>query len=253
MKGALFLPAYEQGFLDDNRRLLPPLLEGTFGIRLALTVCTNWRRAAIASLLQSGQAAQFHRRLQRSGTAYLHFLRQASPAQTRLSDSAPFLDAVAAGDDRTAAGISERSNRSWVRDEEYEEDFLFYEFVMRHSAARSPLAPTMALLDRWEACLAGTEDPRLAVCRALVGSDSAVFDAALVDYLGRRERERRAELDMQEPEAAATEASVSVEGLAFRRLAAERGLTPAAEHPQIPVPLSQPAIAWPADSFRTIE
>ncbi len=182
MKGALFLPVYEKGFLNDNQELLPALLERRHGARLALAVCTNWRRAAIAVLLQSGRADQFHRRLQRSGSAFLHFIRGTPPSSTRLTDSAPFLDAIAAGDFATADDIARHSNHRWIEDEEYEEDFLFYEFLMTHALPGAPADPANAILDRWDACLAGTDDQRLPVCHAMVGKDAAAFDAALIDY-----------------------------------------------------------------------
>jgi hypothetical protein len=253
MKGALFLPVYEKGFLNDNQELLPALLERRHGARLALAVCTNWRRAAIAVLLQSGRANQFHRRLQRSGSAFLHFIRGTPPSSTRLTDSAPFLDAIAAGDFATADDIARHSNHRWIEDEEYEEDFLFYEFLMTHALPGAPADPANAILDRWDACLAGTDDQRLPVCHAMVGKDAAAFDAALIDYLDAREKDQREQLPMMEPEAAATEASVSIEGLALRQLAARRGLATAAEHPQIPVPLVPQSVDWPFESFRSID
>jgi hypothetical protein len=213
------------------------------------------RRAAIASLLRTGRPGIFRQRLQQSGSAFAWYLGQSQPGAVRLSDSAPFLDAVAAGDLATASEIARRSHHVWVATDEYEEDFLFYEFLTTPAlgAEAAATGPALKLLVRWEAALAGTEDPRLGVCRALIGGESSGFDAALLDFLNARERQQREALDMQEPEAAATESSVSIEGLALRRLAVEWGLTPAAEHPQIPVAIFTDRVAWPGDSFRTIE
>jgi hypothetical protein len=253
VKNAVFLPLYEKGFLHDNEEYLASLVERRYGTKLALAVCVNWRRAAIASLLQSGRSNEFYRRLQRSGSAFLYFLRGTPPNATRLSDSAPFLDAIVAGDFATADEIAQRSNHTWLKDEEYEEDFLFYEFLMVYAMPGVLITDATKLLDRWEECLAGTDDTRLGVCRALIGDDPDAFDQALTDYLDARELEQRKQLPMLEPEAAATEASVSIEGLALRQIAARRGLATMAEHPQIPVPLVQQPAQWPPESFRSID
>jgi hypothetical protein len=141
----------------------------------------------------------------------------------------------------------------WSEADEYEEDFLFFEFVMVHAVPGASPVDAAKILARWEACLGGTDDSRLVVCRALIGEDSGAFDQALIDYLDAREIEQRDKLPMLEPEAAATEASVSIEALALRQMAARRGLVPRAEHPQMPVPLLLEPTDWPSESFRTID
>jgi hypothetical protein len=174
-------------------------------------------------------------------------------ASARTSEASAFLDAIAAGDFATADEIARRSTHVWTESDEYEEDFLFYEFLMVHAAPGAPVGEATKLLDRWEKCLAGTDDTRLPVCRALIEADRDAFDRALIDYLDAREREQREQLPMLEPEAAATEASVSIEGLGLRQIAARRGLAPLAEHAQMPLPLAEPSTDWPVESFRTID
>ena len=253
MKGLLHLPVYEQGFLDDCEEVLPALVNGQANARLVLFFCTCMRRAGIASLLRTGRTAAFQRRVQRSGSAYLHFLVESRGKAVPVSAGTPFLDAVAVGDFDTANEIARYSNHEWLLTEEFEEDFLYYEFLMILSSRGKANGSGPSLLDRWEACLAGTDDPRLGVCRALTANNAADFDAALIGYLDARERDQRERLPLQEPEVAATEASVSIEGMALLRLALRQGFGSAAEHPQIPVRLADAPMQWPRDSFRTID
>jgi hypothetical protein len=252
MKGSVFLPAYEQAFLDDCEELLPAIIDHTATQRIALAFCTSMRRAAIAALMRSGRTATFRRRLQRSGSAYLYYLARPAGDTPRTSAASPYLDAVAAGDLATADQIALLSSHLWSANDEYEEDFLYYEFLMVHAIPAAPIVRASALLDRWEACLSGSEDARLPICRALIGHDATEFDSALLDYLGAREREQREQLATLEPEAAATEASISIEGIALRQIAARSGLAITAEHPQVPVPLELSS-DWAPESFRAIE
>lgn len=250
MKKSQFLPVYEQNFLADNGQLLAKVQNGQAPLRHVLAFCANFRRAAIASLLQTARSPLFRKRLQRSGAAFAHFLQQAAHETKKTSASMPYLDALAAGDFDTATVIAQLSRRDWRSDEEYEEDFLFYEVLMQHGSLGADDGTVSGLIDRWEQCLAGTVDERLEVCRALVRRDAAAFEKALKKWLRVRAsdfRDRRSEL---EDEVLATEASVSIEGVAIARLAVRNGLPLVQDYPQIPSTARDDApLAWSARSF----
>lgn len=253
MKKSLYLPVFEQGFLDDNEELLPGLLEDRATLRHVLAFCSNFRRAGIAALLQTGRASVFRTRLQRSGRAYVHFLKNAREQGKRTSESLPLFDAISAGDLASAAEIARLSRHNWMTDEEYEEDFLFYEFIMQHEFLNATGELTASLLDRWGACLQGNEDPRLEVCRALFASDGEAFHQALAAFLEERRHVFEERADRTEPEVMATEASLSVEGVALLRLARRKGAARAAEYPQVPKPaMDDKPMVWQPDSFTEI-
>ena len=134
-----------------------------------------------------------------------------------------------------------------------EEEFLFYEFLMQLSLGQ-PGEVLVPLLDRWQACLAGTTDRRLDVCRSLLQSDSAVFDDALSAYLDERDRDYEEHGDLIEAEILLTEREVSVEGLAFVRLARRRGILSQPGYRRVPEPaLAAEPIAWPPESFMLLD
>ena len=253
MKNSLYLPAYEQIFLDENEELLPAMVAPGVPPLLVQAVCNNFRRAGIASLLQTGRSRVFRLRLQRSGRAFAHFLAQADPSDKLTSQSRPLLDSLGAGDFDTAVELAQTSRHDWSADAEYEEEFLFYEFLMQSQLLGMPKDQSGALLDRWEVCLEGTEDLRLPVCRALHEEDDVAFNAALTVFLKERAKEYLRERSRHDPEVMATEASIAIEGVAFARLARRRGLPGHDEYPQVPsVALDNEALAWRKDSFRDL-
>jgi hypothetical protein len=220
-----------------------------------IEICNNFRRAAIASLLRTGGGRLFRDRLQRGGAAYAYFLgRSPDNTEERVSESFPLLDAIGAGDFDTAATIARLSSHRWLKDQEYEEDFLFYEFLMQHVLLGASAAEALAMLDRWEACLEGTEDRRLDVCRAILSVDSEAFAEALPLYLEERQQSYEEQGDLLPPEIRLTEQAVSIEGLAFIRIAQRKGIAVQAGYQQIPEPTrSDRPVAWSSDSFDRVD
>ena len=77
-----------------------------------------------------------------------------------LSDSAkltsrsePFFDAIAAADFDGARAIAVASRRTWRQGEEYQEDFLFVDFVMKHFFLGAPDAECQQTLELHEQVL----------------------------------------------------------------------------------------------------
>lgn len=249
-----FLPVVESNFLGDNEELVALLRTGRATRRHVLALCTNFRLAAIASLLMTGRGRFFRDRLQRSGAAYAYYLPRAADSDERVSESFPLLDAIGAGDFGTAAAVARSSRHRWVETEEYEENFLFYEFLMQHALLDAPDGEALALLDRWQACLAGTDDRRLDVCRAIFDADPAAFAEALPLYLEERRQHYDEQGDLLAPEVCLTEPAVSVEGLAFIRIAQRKGMPVQPGYQQIPDPTrSDEPVAWSPDSFDRLD
>jgi hypothetical protein len=253
MKQSLYLPVYENNFLEDNRELLPALVDGRANIRHASAFCTNFRRAAIAALLQTGRSRVFRLRLHRSARAWVHFLGFIAEVDKRTSASFPLLDAIGSGDFGSATEIAKLSRHEWVQDEEYEEDYLFHEFIMQSALLDASYERAAALLDRWEACLGNSEDLRLPVCRALFAADESAFDEALRAWLEERAQEFADNEDTFEPESLATEASVSIEGLALLRLASRKGMTLDRDYQHVPsVAREDEPLTWKPSSFTEV-
>ncbi|MGE3171972.1 MAG: Imm49 family immunity protein [Planctomycetota bacterium] len=254
MNPSIFLPAFEANWLGDNRALLPKLRDGRLGARGALAVARNWRRAAIAALLQTGTPATFLRRLQRAGSAFASFLERTTAADLLTSECAPLFCAIAADDPGTALRIAAAAPRD-RSDAEYEEDYWWFELTMRLVSDPDGAADHTELLQRWEDCLEGSFDPRLDVARALTAGDGEALGSALVAWLGEVQGTMRELREAAgDPEVLATEAYVSIEGIAVARLARARGLDVPAPLVLVPEPALAAAPApWPAESFTIVD
>lgn len=249
-----FLPLFTKNAVLENEELVPDLLAGRLDHGEALTFCANFRIAGIADLFLTADPDGLQRFLAASGRAYGHQLTKLDPARKRTSRALPLFDALAAGDLDGAAAIARAATHTWVPDDEYEEDFLFLEWVMQRHLLDAPKASTDALLVRWEACLQGADDPRLDVCRALEAMDADAFDSALDGYL--RERQalyaERADNDSIAPEVTHTEGAFSVEGAALLRIADRLKLPTARDYPTVPSMAREPLPAGLSpDAWRT--
>jgi hypothetical protein len=238
-----FLPAVIENALDENQRLRRRLVRGEVRSHHVLTLCDNFRIAGIGSLFLTGTSEPFLRHLHQSGRAFAHYLRNAGNTEVRLSRSRPFFDAVGAGDFDGAALIARHARRSWAHGEEYEEDFLFIEFLIQHGVLEAPVADCEDLLARYERALKGAEDLRLDVCRALLQADPEAFNQALAVFLSDRKEqlEKQAETTPFPEEFLATEWHFSLEGLALVRLAERKGLETEEDYLHIPSIAREPA------------
>ncbi|MFY0572846.1 Imm49 family immunity protein [Archangium lansingense] len=221
-----YLPVYVGNALNENLDWLPELMAGTVGRKRILAFCQNFRIAGIGELLMTGLADEFVLRLHQSGSAYVAWLRNAAAGEKRTGQSPPFFDAIASGDLRGAADIARLSKRSWTPGAEYEEDFLFVEFLMQRFFLGASTDMCVSLLQRYEKALKGTEDPRLEVCAALQGADAEQFNKSMQLFLSEW-RDRYAQLAEEggiAPELQSTDGKLCVEGVALARLAEGLGL-----------------------------
>lgn len=236
------LPVYLDNALYEMERALPQLRAASVPARALLDACGSFRVAGIALLLLRGTSGGFNVLLHRSAAACAARL-PAVPASDRLTSRlAPYFDALACGDEPAAAAIARAARRDWVQGQEYEEDFYAVEVLMQRFHLDAPRDRCEDLLTRWEQCLAGTDDPRLPVCRALVLGDAGLFPAAIEAFLvARRARyETLVEKDLIKKPLAATEAHVAVDGLAYLALASRAGLPSEPEYPGIPAVAREP-------------
>ncbi|NVJ05753.1 immunity 49 family protein [Myxococcus sp. AM001] len=227
---------HQRNAILENRDLVPHVIGGRVNFRGILAFCRNYRVVGISALFLTGTSERLHRELHRSGRAFLHYLKQAEKRELRTSRALPFFDAIGAGDFVGAAEIARHVRRSWARDEEYEEDFLFVEFLMQQFFLGADDASCEALLDRYERALQGAEDIRLELCQALFLAREDEFTFALNRFLADRDEHLRTVAEGQHvaPELLATEWNFSVEGLALLRLAERKRLLTEVEHLHVP-------------------
>lgn len=250
-----FLPVFVSNARYENQKLLPRLLQGEGGPRELLAFCHNHRRIGLGSLLLLCDTAIFQSHLYRSGRA---FLALGAPADgtwpVALSRATPFFDALAAFDLEGARELAARAPRSPRADSEYEEDFLYIRFLMDYGLLGQTEQEARKTLERFEAVLQGSEEPRLEVCQALLARKEERFQEALQQLVSAQSRRyaRLRERGRLPEETWATEAKLCVEGLALIVLAEHMGLRAPVAHPGLPwVARCREAPTAPPDTWKT--
>jgi hypothetical protein len=250
------LAIYIKNALEENLDLVPELDSGKASAEQLRDFCRNLRIAGIGDLLLHARSMRFRLRLSYSGRVFLHAWKR-MPEVRELSFSeaaASMMDAMAAGDFDSAREIAAGSRRTWFQGEEYEEEFLFHDVIAQLELLGGPRSLIDEELARWEAALAGSPDPRLAVCQALAKGDAEAFDASLRTFLQEREQEYEALFadGALAPEDAMTEGKLSIVGVALARIADRHGLAIAPDYVHVPsltrdrTPLGLSPDAWRA-------
>lgn len=249
------LEAFIANATSEMQDLAGPLSRGEAGLGDALWFGTLCRIRGIGSLLLEGDPDALHRELSRSGRALFTALPGAKEAEVATSRLSPFFDCVAATDWEGAAGIAARARPSWNPQEEYEEDFLYVAFLMNLFFLGAAEEQCESLLRSAREVLQEAQDVRLDLCEALLHRDQKRFDSAIAGFLGQY-LERLRELVRGwavSQEIEATEAHVTVEGLALLRLAERRGLAVQRDYPGVPsLALKKPGVRYGADLLARI-
>jgi len=245
------LPAYIEAALEEAGDQLAALAAGPQPLRGLIATSDNLRIVGVGELFTMASSAALRARLHQSGRSFAHGLAQLPAADRLGSKLRPFFDSIAADDDEAARAIAALARRAWAIDKEFEEDFLFVESLMQRFYLAPDANPTQ-LLERWQACLNETGDPRLEVVRALVDQDSEAFDAALPAYLDDRAERLEAHAAKESLPGAflATELHFSVEGVALAKLARAGGLEIRSQYRHVPAPALEAATEnWAASDW----
>ena len=156
------------------------------------------RALAVVVLLTRADVQRFQANLRHAAGLRLAYLKAAAQAgdlqaagrEYAAGRSAGLFDALAGGDIALAREIARLSPHDWRSDCEYEDDFLYAQFLHAHLLGAQWPGPTMpSILERFEHSLEGAGSARLIVCRALLAGDAAMFAGAFDELLQEQRRE----------------------------------------------------------------
>jgi hypothetical protein len=210
------------------------------------TICH--RVLGTCALLLDSDAAACRDHLRSAGRVRLDFLRQAAsrkPDERYLccSKDMGFASSAAAGDWDTAKEIARLSSKSHFPSVEYEDDFLFFNFLHSQLLDHKDRAALDAILARWSAVLEGADSGHFTACRA-IHERTADFDGAFEALLTTRgsQLDKYAQQIDADRELLAVERGLFVEGLAVAQFASAFGLGIEGHYPLVPtVLLPRPA------------
>ena len=146
----------------------------------------------------------------------------------RASFVDPVLDAVAAHQWPLATQLCNLASATWLKGEEYEDDFLYGDFW--RAALNGEMERQRSIAKRWREVLEGQQDRRLDLVDAFLSADKDATGAKLRDLLDEAEQKAKKTADLKADSIAADEYTffpnrwVSVEGLAWLALTEARGL-----------------------------
>ena len=218
-------------------------------------VAASYRALGICELLIDADVDGFQHQLVRSAQTRKHLLtvrkieRNVRDPELRASIVGPFLAALAAHHSDLAQEIAELSTRTWFKDHEYEDDFIYARFLYDLAEGKLSRVELEAMLVQFEAILEGGPSRRLPICRALLSRDQGAFDDAFAALLAARNAEIKAARKTFEGEELTfkPESRVFVEGLALLELADRAGLATMAEYPPLIPALARKKATKPFD------
>lgn len=230
-----YLPIFQSNALSELDELIPMVINKQADFQTIFNCCKQYRLYGIASLFLSCDVPKFIMALHKSGQVYSVFLRQANDAEKITSKAGPFFDAIASGDSATAKEITINARKTWHKDVEYKDDFLYIFFLMKLFYLGYAENECESILKVYESMLV-EDDPRLEYCQGLLHKDSEKCNESLRDILTNYESHYN-ELIRSEsslPEETATEGKLCVEGLALIKLAEIRGMSLDSDYLYIP-------------------
>ncbi|MBU8897878.1 immunity 49 family protein [Corallococcus sp. M34] len=190
-----------------------------------------YRLRAIAHFLQTGDTTSYISDLHRSGQTRLYYLKGSSTSERfhRTSRNRAFFDCIAINDLNTAELLAEYCDERWVANLEYEDDFLFIQFLQTRFLAlhgrRTPRDCDL-VLNRLSHVVAATDNPYLNLCHALQERNSNNTQNALHQIITRRAANysRAAELGDLHSVFLHTERFIDIQAIAIVRIAADLGM-----------------------------
>lgn len=257
MKAPCKLEIIKRNIVFDLQEKLPAILSNEANDidgETFLDVCMNYRKLAICALLSDANTDFCFHQLYKSGHVYFYFLsscqnnRARDPYYLCTSRAEPFFDSIAANDLETARKIASLSSDTWAEDDEYEDDFCYFLFLMKLlTGGKGSNDQLDSILERFETALQGIESHKLNICRALYEKEAGNFNASLEALIEERDEEIKRERDgglPSDPEMLETEAHIYMEGIALVRLARQRDIVVGGEYKFIPsmalVPMTSP-------------
>jgi len=206
-----------------------------------------YRLHGIALFLLTGEPGKFVEKLRRAACVRVHYLNGCKNGLTgdskffTTAKNDAFFDALGIGAFELAAEIASSCGGKWNREVQYEDDFLFVEFLQTAflSRANPNLNNCKELIGRYTAVLDGRSSPAFNVCVALFHAEPPLVEKAIEEFLGLRSENflLREVSNILPPFVLTTEPHVDIQGMAIIRLAEHMGLKLNFQYSTVPVEL----------------
>lgn len=253
--GSAYLADFIANAEEELELLIPAATRGELDGKGIHKLCDRFRQRGACTFLLTGDPHPFFVNAMQSAGAYLAWLQRADESQKATSQARPFYDAVGCGFWERAQAIARASRTTWNRTKEYEDDFLFMLFLMKHFFLGAGEAECRAIVADHERVAEGADEAHRNVCLAFLEKDAPLFDRSLRELL--QARADRAEA-MIEREAIPEESwswlrYFSLEGFALLKLADRAGIPVEKDYLHVSEGLrAGPTFAFDPEAWRQI-
>jgi hypothetical protein len=253
--GSLYLADYIANAEDYLEVLIPAGIRRGLDARGIQKLCDGFHQRGVCSFLLGGDPQPFFVNAMQSAGAYAFYLASADDSQKVTSEARPFYAAVGCGFWDCASAIARSSRPSWDSSREYEDDFLFVWFLMKHFFLGADEAECRLLIQRHEAVAEGADQAHRDVCTAFLDKDAGLFEHALRELLAARaERAEQMVARQAMPEEHWSWLRYfSFEGFGLLGLAARAGLSTGSDFLHVSEALRDPpSFAFDPDAWRRL-
>jgi hypothetical protein len=254
--GSLYLADYIANAEDYLELLIPAGIGGSLDSRGIQKLCDAFHQRGVCSFLLGGEPQPFFVNAMQSAGAYAFYLANAADSRKVTSEARPFYAAVGCGFWDCARAIATSSRPTWDENREYEDDFLFVWFLMKHFFLGADDGECRQLIQRHEAVAGGADAAHRDVCTAFLEKNGGLFESALSELLSAR-AERAEKMVARE---AIPEESwswlryFSFEGFGLLGLAARAGLSVGTDFLHVSEALrGGPSFPFDPDAWRRID
>lgn len=217
-----FLSSYISNAEYDLKRSIPKLIQRAEQ-DIASKVGFYFRQKGTCDFLRTGRVSVIFDCLHRSAGSHLYFLQKADDVHKQTSASDSFFDAIICGLWDCAKLIAENSRQSFNSDCEYEDDYLYFHFLMAYFFGDNIKASDVGtkILADYERVLNGQHDDRFLLCKTFLEKDEKGFLEVFEHFLEARSEsiDRMIEREAIGEDEWSWSKYVSHEGLALLKLA----------------------------------
>jgi len=223
--GSAYLKDYIENAEFYLKKMIPALTRGELDRRGIQEMCTAFRQRGLCSLLLYGVGEPFYLNMMESGGAFLYYLQGAADEHKVTSQVKPFFDTIGGGFWDCAKAIAHHSRMTWNRDYEYDDDFLYVLFLMKHFFLEASDEECETIISLHGKVSEGADEERRDICKAFLTTDNDLFEEKIHYLLEQRAEqvEKMIARDALPEEVWAWLRYFSSEGLALLRLAERKG------------------------------
>lgn len=232
--------AYLESYIANSthylKTLIPTMTKKGLDRQNIQKLCGSFRQRGACTFFDTGTSQAFWINLMQSAGAYLEYLKHEKEEQKVTSLGNGFYDAIGIGFWECARDIARESRMTWNPSYEYEDDFLFVQFLMKHFFLDAEDQECQQIIDQHQIVAEGKDQLHRDFCLSFLKGDQGLFEKSIHLFL----KQRRDKIEEMVEEERIPEEDwswlryFSGTGLALIKLAEQKGFQTGRDYLHIP-------------------